>query len=74
MLRLTRVAAGHRRLSLQAVAALGVAWALCWALGAQLVSRAPIASTSAAELAVQEVRTVQAGIHDRAHFARRDPP
>ena len=71
MLRLSRVAAGHRRVSLQAVASLGVAWALCWALGVQLVSRAPIASTSAAELAVQEVQTVQAGIRDRARFARR---
>ena len=76
MLRLTRVAAGHRRVSLQAVTALGVVWVLCWALGAQLVSGAPIASTSAADLAVTEVRTVQADIHDRARFAaelRRDP-
>jgi phosphatidylglycerophosphate synthase len=70
MLRLSRVAAVHRRLSLQAIASLGVAWALCWALGVQLVSSAPIASTSAAELAVQEVRTVQAGIRDRARFAQ----
>ena len=75
MLRLTRVAAGHRRVSLQAVAALGVVWVLCWAFGAQLVSGAHIASTSAADLAVHEVRAVQAGLHDRARFAaeiRRD--
>jgi phosphatidylglycerophosphate synthase len=70
MLRLSRVAAGHRRLSLQAVGSLAIAWGMCWALGAQLVSSAPIASTSAAELAVQEVRTVQAGIRDRARFAQ----
>ncbi len=38
LLRLTRIAAGHRRTSLQAVAALALAWALCWAVGAQLVS------------------------------------
>ena len=76
VLRLTRVAAGHRRLSLQAVTALAVAWVLCWAFGAQLVSDAPIASTSAADLAVHEVRTVQDGLRDRARFAgeiRHDP-
>ena len=38
VLRLTRVAAGHRRWSLPAVTALGVVWVLCWAFGAQLVS------------------------------------
>ena len=68
-LRLTRVAADHRRRSLQAVAAVGLAWALCWAFGMQLVSQAPIASTSAAELAFDEVRAVQTGIQERAQFA-----
>ena len=73
--RLTRVAAGHRRWSFHAVMALGAAWVLCWAFGAQLVSHVPIASTSAAGLAVGEVRAVRAGIKDRAIFAdeiRRD--
>jgi phosphatidylglycerophosphate synthase len=69
MLRLTRVAAGHRRLSLQALTALGGTWVLCWAFGGQIISGAPIASTSAADLAVREVQAVQAGIRDRAHFA-----
>jgi phosphatidylglycerophosphate synthase len=69
MLRLTRVAAVHRRWSLQAVAALGVVWVLCWVLGAQLVSGAPVASASAAGLAVDEVRAVQAGLEDNAVFA-----
>ncbi|HWH65968.1 MAG TPA: CDP-alcohol phosphatidyltransferase family protein, partial [Gaiellales bacterium] len=76
MLRLNRVVSGHRRVSLQAVTALSLVWVLFWALGAQLVSGAHIASTSAADLAVTEVRTVQADIHDRAVFAaelRRDP-
>ena len=76
LLRLTRIAAGHRRTSLQAVAVLALAWALCWAVGAQLVSGAPIASTSAAELAVDEVQAVQVGLRDREQFAvdiRRDP-
>ncbi len=70
VLRVTRVAARHRRLSPPVVAALGVAWVLSWAFGAQLVSVGPIASTSAAALAVHEVRAVQADLRDRATFAR----
>ena len=76
MLRLNRLVSGHRRVSLQAVTALSVVWVLFWAMGAQLVSGAHIASTSAADMAVTEVRTVQADIRDRARFAaalRRDP-
>jgi hypothetical protein len=69
VLRLTRVAAGHRRWSFQAVTALGVVWVLCWALGAQVVSYAPIASSSAAGLAFHEVRAVQEGVQDHAIFA-----
>jgi len=69
VLRLTRVAARHRRHSIRAVTALGAAWVLCWAFGAELVSGARIASASAADLAVQEVRAVQAGLRDSAQFA-----
>lgn len=69
VLRLTRVAAVHRRWSLRAVTALGVVWVVCWVLGAQLVSGAPVASASAAGLAVDEVRAVQAGLEDNAIFA-----
>ena len=69
VLRLTRVAAGHRRWSLQAVMALGFVWVLCWVFGAQLVSDARIASTGAAGLALNKVRAVRAGIEDRAIFA-----
>jgi len=69
VLRLTRVAAGHRRWSLRAITALGAVWILCWAFGAQLVSGVPFASASAATLAVDEVRAVRTGIKDRAVFA-----
>ena len=75
VLRLTRVTAVHRRWSLRAVTALGVVWVVCWVFGAQLVSDAPIASASAAGLAVDEVRAVRAGLHDNEVFAdeiRRD--
>jgi hypothetical protein len=69
VLRVTRVAAGHRRTSLRVVMALAVVWVLCWAFGAQLVSGVPMASTSTAGLAVDQVRAVRAGIRDRAIFA-----
>jgi phosphatidylglycerophosphate synthase len=70
LLRVTRVAAGHREGALQAAAALGVVWAVLWLLGA------PVASTSAAALAVDEVEAVQAGVRAREVLAReiaRDP-
>ncbi len=63
VLRLTRVAARHRRWSFQAVAALAVVWGLSWALGAS------VASTSAAGLIAREVRAVRAGVEDHAIFA-----
>jgi hypothetical protein len=75
VLRVTRVAAENRRVFIRAVAALSLAWALCWGFGARLVPGTPIASTSAAELAVRDVRDVQNGFLDRARFAaaiRRD--
>jgi hypothetical protein len=68
--RLTRVAAAHRRRTLRAVTALSAVWVLCWVSGAQLVPRTPVASTSAAGLALHEVRAVRAGIADHAVFAR----
>jgi phosphatidylglycerophosphate synthase len=68
MLRVTRVAAGHRTISARAVAGLGVAWALFWAVGVQLAG-GPIASTSAFSLVVHEYRAVDAGLHDGARFA-----
>ena len=76
VLRLTRIAARHRRVSTRAVAGLGVAWIVLWVLGAQLVPGAPIASTSAAGLAMWEVRAVESALHDHARFAaliRHDP-
>ncbi|HET6847868.1 MAG TPA: CDP-alcohol phosphatidyltransferase family protein [Gaiellales bacterium] len=75
VLRMTRVAAGNRRVSLRVAAAMGVAWAACWTSGARLVPGSPIASVSAAELAMHEVQAVQAGFADEGRFAaeiRRD--
>jgi len=69
MLRLTRVAADNRRWALRAVTGLGAVWALCWVLGAQLLSHTPIASTLSASLVVNEVNALRADIHDRSVFA-----
>jgi hypothetical protein len=65
---LTRVAAGHRRRSLQTVGVLTAVWALCWVFGVE-VSGARIASTSAAHLAVSEVHAVRADLRDQARFS-----
>jgi phosphatidylglycerophosphate synthase len=64
LLRLTRVAAGHRGWALGAAAALGVVWVVLRVLGA------PVASTSAAALAVDQVHSVRTGLEDRATLAR----
>ena len=69
MLRLTRVAADNRRWALRAVAGLGAVWALFWALGLELLSHTPIASTLSASLVVNEVNAVRADIHDQSVFA-----
>jgi hypothetical protein len=64
LLRVTRVAAGHRRWALRVAAVLGVVWL------ALRVAGAPVASTSAAALAVDEVQLVHAGLTDQTTFAR----
>ena len=64
LLRVTRVAAGHRGWALRAAMALGVVWV------ALRVVDAPVASSSTAALAVDEVQAVRAGLADRAEFAR----
>jgi CDP-alcohol phosphatidyltransferase len=70
MLRLTRVASANRGGALRVVAGLGAVWAVCWVLGAQLISNTPIASTLSAGLIVDQVHALQADIHDRGVFAK----
>jgi hypothetical protein len=69
VLHLARLAARHRTWSLRAGTALGVVWVLCAVLGLQFVSGAPIASTSAAALAYDQVRAVRTGVQDHSIFA-----
>jgi hypothetical protein len=64
LLRVTRVAADHRGWALRAAAALGVVWVALRVVGA------PVASSSAAALAVDEVQAVRTGLEDRAALAR----
>jgi hypothetical protein len=64
LLRVTRVAAGHRSWALPAAAVLGVVWVALRAFGA------PAASTSAAALAVHEVKTVRTSLQGHAILAR----
>ena len=63
LLRLTRVAAGHRAWALRAAAVLGVLWV------ALRVAGAPVASSSTTALAVDQVQAVRAGLEDRAQLA-----
>jgi phosphatidylglycerophosphate synthase len=64
LLRVTRVAAGHRDWALRAAAALGVVWVALRVVGA------PVASSSAATTAVDEVQYVRAALEGRAAFTR----
>jgi phosphatidylglycerophosphate synthase len=64
LLRVTRVAAGRRGWALRAAAALGVIWA------ALRLAGAPVASTSATALAVDEVQAVRTGLQERGTLAR----
>jgi phosphatidylglycerophosphate synthase len=64
LLRVTRVAAGHRAWALRAAAVLGVVWVALRVVGA------PAASSSAADLAVDEVQGVRAALASRAAFTR----
>ena len=64
VLRLTRVAASHRRWSLRAVTTLGVVWVVCSVFGS------PIASAGGVDLAVNEVHAVQTGLRGYATFVR----
>jgi phosphatidylglycerophosphate synthase len=65
---LTTVAARHRRGTVRALAALTAAWAVCAGLSLQLIPGFPVASSSAAGLAVAQVRATQAAFRDQRLF------
>jgi phosphatidylglycerophosphate synthase len=64
LMRVTRVAAGQRAWALRVAMALGVIWVALRVVGA------PVASSSAAALAVDEVQDVRTALASRAAFTR----
>jgi phosphatidylglycerophosphate synthase len=69
VLRLTRVAAGRLRLSVPAAVAVALAWLLFFTTGVEALDGAPVASTSATSLTVDEVELVRSGLADHRQFA-----
>jgi phosphatidylglycerophosphate synthase len=67
---ITTVAARHRHATVPGLAALTAVWAVCAGLSLQLIPGFPVASTSAAGLAVEQVQATQAALDDPAHFAQ----
>ncbi len=65
---ITAVAARHRRGAVRGLAALTASWGLCAGLSLQLIPGSPVASTSAAGLAVAQVRATQAALSDPRRF------
>jgi hypothetical protein len=76
VVRLTRLTATHRTASARTVTALGTVWIVLAAFGVQIVG-SPIASTSAAGLAYDQVHEVRTAVRDQHTFASalsaRDP-
>jgi hypothetical protein len=74
---ITTVAARHRRATVRGLGALTAVWVLCAGLSLQLVQGSPVASASAAGLAVAQVRSTQAALRDQRRFGlilhRSDP-
>ncbi len=70
VLRLTRVASGHRTASLRAVAALAPVWIVCALLGVHLARGVPVASASAADYAYGQVSRIPSEIRDEREFSR----
>jgi phosphatidylglycerophosphate synthase len=65
---ITAVAALHRRGAIRGLAVLTAIWGLCAGLSLQLISGSPVASASAAGLAVAQVRAAQAALSDPRVF------
>jgi len=67
---ITTVAARHRRGALRGLAAVTAAWALAAGLSLQAAPGAPVASASAAGLAVAQVRDTQTALRDQRRFEK----
>jgi phosphatidylglycerophosphate synthase len=69
-IRITTVAARHRRGAVGGLAGLAAIWGLCAGLSLQFVPGTPIASASTAALADEQVRATQAGLSDPRRFVQ----
>ena len=69
VLRLTRLAVGHRTSAVHTIAVFGVVWLVCAVFGVQLAPNQPIASHSATDHVYDEVRQVRQGVLDGREFA-----
>jgi phosphatidylglycerophosphate synthase len=67
---ITTVAARHRRGAVRGLAALTALWGLSAGLSLQLVQGSPVASASAAGLALSQVRAAQFALSDPRRFER----
>ncbi len=67
-MRVTGAAAEHRRGTARALTAVGTVWVLCAVSGLLVGPVGRVASTSAAGLAVDQVRSVRADLRDRRTF------
>jgi phosphatidylglycerophosphate synthase len=67
---ITSVAARHRRGAFGGLAGVAAVWALCAGLSLQAIPGSPVASVSAAGLAVSQVRAGHAALDDPAVFGR----
>ncbi|WIM95106.1 sulfatase [Actinoplanes oblitus] len=68
MLRLTAVAAGHRRIAWSGLGAAAVAWTALFAMGYQLIGGIPVASHAAADLARDTALALPKDIADKRRF------
>jgi hypothetical membrane protein len=70
VLRLTRLAVGHRTTATRTIAVLGVIWIICAVFGVQIAPGEPIAAKSAAALTYDHARQVGARLRDQRAFAK----
>jgi hypothetical protein len=68
MLRTTRQLVTHRQTATRATAALVLAWFVCAALGAQVVSDAPLAATDTAAIAKGHAAQIRTSLRDQKMF------
>jgi hypothetical protein len=70
---LSAIAVRHRTLSVRVLIGATATWLVLALTGAHVVAGVPVASSSAAALAVDEARTVRANLHDRGVFGAAIP-